>query len=668
MSEHLPGNTGGTEKGKNDKKFGSRFEDPKTTPRAESIKKISGKEILSFGEGLKPLGESYKPEIAPSMPDAENDPTLAKIEKDQRYRNTERFQEIPDDELRNRADQAATEQLAQQLRTQAAKDAAEQLSHHHVMFEDEKKDATEEDDDDDDVSLPSNVSPKQREHANDVSADAAEFEDIMRHNAPELAEAASGEHLGDDDAEPIGPEAEQTEFSHENEDAFADIANSPELVDLNSQKLPEAPGGKVDELQQPEAFSEWVANEHPELNEPEMSAASNDDEAFNDIVQHSLGGNPPGAANYHEQAPGQPPVNVGGGHNQPPNYPPTAQGGPGGGGGNYNRPNYNFGGNQYGPNQYNNPNVGGNSPNPNVWVNPWTRAGGLTNPNVWAVLGAMQARNTLNNLRHTAREIGLAGAVGILGLGLVAEHMWARRKFKKQKHQINEQGKQLAATNEALLHEHTAHEMTKQRLDRVAAEQTAAANKLNAQNRETANIAAAETGYFAAHKANRFRPETAPVKSTQASEQKTQGINKEEMARYLQNNREAGRAISRNPEMKNNAEFAAAASALGAESVEASTANEKPVFSQEGTHEQLQSQYLDASGTSRASAGTDSIISSSSTPTQAHYDNSSFQNSEQYFGGSPGLQQSKASKYTKPVTAGVGVILLLAAILYFVLL
>jgi hypothetical protein len=71
-------------------------------------------------------------------------------------------------------------------------------------------------------------------------------------------------------------------------------------------------------------------------------------------------------------------------------------------------------------------------------------------------------------LRHTAREVGLAGAVGVLGLGLVAEHFSAKRRAKKQQRQIDKHHKEAVRTNQALQREQTAHLQTRQELHRLA--------------------------------------------------------------------------------------------------------------------------------------------------------------------------------------------------------
>jgi hypothetical protein len=100
------------------------------------------------------------------------------------------------------------------------------------------------------------------------------------------------------------------------------------------------------------------------------------------------------------------------------------------------------------------------------------------NPNTLAMIGALQARNEINNLKHTAREFGLAGAVGVLGLGLVADHIWARRRFKKQQNQISEQTKELRQTNEALQREQAANTVARHKLERVSASQSGESQQL----------------------------------------------------------------------------------------------------------------------------------------------------------------------------------------------
>jgi hypothetical protein len=320
-----------------------------------------------------------------------------------------------------------------------------------------------------------------------VSAEKSEhdkFAETMR-DMPELAAAASGDTLKslDEKAEPskLGPAAEQVpEHAPAAEAAFREIVGHPEVAELAEKQLPEV---SVDEQAEPEAFEQWL-QEHPELQSAELTAATSTDEAFNDIVQNSLGEAAPGDTRYHEQEPGEPPIDAGDGseiaqsqqpvvnaipgssHNGAPGLNPNAQNTPNpnqpplnagnGGGGNRppNPPTANGGYN--GPPH--NPNFGGGyNPNPNVLNNPWAPAGGLTDPAVWTAIGALEAQQQLNSLRHSSREAGLAGAVGILGLGLVLEHIFAKRRDKKQQRQINKQGKMIQETNRTLEQERYSH-------------------------------------------------------------------------------------------------------------------------------------------------------------------------------------------------------------------
>ncbi|HSW80597.1 MAG TPA: hypothetical protein VLG47_07510, partial [Candidatus Saccharimonadales bacterium] len=337
-SESSESGSGGSEIGPaKGAKGGSRFEMPKTTPRQEYTKPV-GQEAIKLSESLnlKSLGESFKPE-------PESKPTLTEIEKEVKGLQAERYQEIS----------------AEEWRARAAQDAAEQLAHHHrEVFEEDKEKSSEKDDDDDtpvaakkvpeppkvekpkvEVQKPVIEADKPVAEQTELSPQEREASDnILEQNTPELIVGTSGTNLGGAKlpqgmfrANVGSPEVshDQNETPHAPETSVSAAASvaAAEAASPAAEQTAETRRPTVDKQSRPEAFNMWVQNEHPELTAPEMAAASNNDEGFNDIVRNSLGGNPPGEARYYEQAPGQPPLDAGGGHNQPPNFPPTAEGG-----------------------------------------------------------------------------------------------------------------------------------------------------------------------------------------------------------------------------------------------------------------------------------------------------------------------------------------------------
>jgi hypothetical protein len=142
----------------------------------------------------------------------------------------------------------------------------------------------------------------------------------------------------------------------------------------------------------------------------------------------------------------------------------------------------------------------------------------------------VDARRDLDDLYHTSKERGLAGAVGLLGLGLVLEHFAAKRRDKKLKKQLDVQSRHLKKTDQALQREQQANHLTRQKVGRLehAPTGTRSANGIAAE--------AAAAGFVGAmhehHKAVMTK-----------SEEKV-------LADKLATSRELGQAIARNPELQ----------------------------------------------------------------------------------------------------------------------
>lgn len=346
---------------------------------------------------------------------------------------------------------------------------------------------------------------------------------LQRDMPAEFANATSGEQLSD-----MPPDASVAERLAHADKEFEDFAGErAEPTGLVSADFTEAPAHLSTGQTGPESFG-TLAQHRPDLAErarqPEMAAASDPNERFNDIVQNSLGEDNPGPTRFQEQGPGEPPVEVGGGEagNGPPS-PPTVEGAEYGGEDPQNRHS------AYG-------------------YDPFAPAGDMLNPATMAGLSALEARQELNSLHHSVRERSLAGAVGLLGLGLVVEHFLAKRRDKKLKRQLNKQNKALRETGHALQQEQVAHQGTRSRLERLATEQNATHEQLqHLQTHElpaanaaagTGLISAAAAAELAARAGNKFE---APA---------TQPATRQELARQLETSPELGRAIQRNPELQ----------------------------------------------------------------------------------------------------------------------
>ena len=310
---------------------------------------------------------------------------------------------------------------------------------------------------------------------------------------PKQKPEAKAEALAEAPAEPAKaelPDKDQTEA------AFQAITQAPELADLAAAELPQvviSPSGEV-------------IPESPPQPAPEVVASNNPDDDFNGIVEHSLDEAAPGPARFHEQAPGEPPIDAEGGDAEPP-VPPVSEGGDW-------------------------DDFGGDEP----WRQP---AGGYDYNPALDKISAVDAKREMDDLYHTSREHGLAGAIGLVGLGLVIEHFIAKRRDKKLKKQIDAQGRQLKKTNQALQQEHYAHQTTQHKLERVNTAQLTSAEQLRTITNETnrtAEIAAAGIagGIVAAERG----------KTHMTTEQE------KVLADKLAESRELGQAIARNPELQ----------------------------------------------------------------------------------------------------------------------
>ncbi len=401
--------------------------------------------------------------------------------------------------------------------------------------------------------------------ASDAESLRSQLEAALVEEARNEAEALS---------EPIGPPAEQNPHQlPETETAFADIAAAPEMADLADMQLPEATG-VLEDGAEPESFTDWVQREHPELSVPELAAT---DDGFNDIVRHNFGEDVDGGpTRFYEREPGEPPDDASGGANKPPN-PPTANGGNWHNGPNWS-PNFGNAGNA------------NNASNPNFPNNPWATAGNLLNPATLAGVSALEARQRLDSLRHTAREMGLAGAIGVLGLGLVADHLWARHRFKKDKKAIKALNKNLQQTNKSLERERQARLETQHQLDHLHNTPEVADRPVH---QAVAHKTAERTVKMVEHSpaAAEKTVGIGLISGTAAAElaaragamhEQVRSLSNEELAHRLKHSRELGRAIKRNPELRDEG------------LVGTGTAGEVTELQREMRHERLPDQAADA--------------------------------------------------------------------------
>jgi hypothetical protein len=387
----------------------------------------------------------------------------------------------------------------------------------------------------------------------------------------------------DTDEKPA-PEAHQAEHT---DAAFQEITAAPELADLAELKLPEA-------------------NQQQVVNS-EVVASANPDKDFNDIVEHSLGAEAPGETRFHEQAPGEPPIDTGSGSELPP-VPPTAEGG----------------------------DWGSDSPEP--WEQP---AGGLGSANIRSDIDAVESRRQLDDLYHTSREHSLAGAVGLIGLGLVIEHILAKRRDKKLKKQINAQGSVLRGTNQELQQEQYAHQATQRKVERFNTAQTAMTEQLQ-------SVMAARSTSELAKAGPAMTPDQEKV-----------------LADRLRHSKELGQAIKQNPELRRDVVDAGEQNLALQRSVEAVAATQEVSESKQETQfERLRSQYQDKDDKVRSGGtGTDingmPVLPSPQQPTAGFMANATSGQDH------ADKANKSSSNITKPVAIAT-VLVLLAAILVMV--
>ncbi len=572
MSEVFPNNFESLSDDEENKKkkriegFSSKFELPKT-PQTE---KAAGDTPPKFGEDfLRPKPPEPEPLKKQEEPSEEK---LAAEKLEQK--------EQPQTELTQNPE-PYRQTSAAETHTRAAQ---EQLEHLQMMQET----SGEEDDE-----------TKKKRRADD----AAVVESTQGNAQPAKGNEPAPENVSPASDTSIAPAIESLPPAEqaETEAAFQTIAQQPELAELAAVTLPEPsqPSEAIEavaneQLSEDEAFRElamresgedpgkWtmhelspkeqaeqasfdrLVQEHPEL---EPLAAANASGA--NVAVANADSPPPEAADLNPAA-NSLPNNLGGAEtpntpNQPqdPNSPPGGFGNPDNPSGSNGR-----GGNNGGlpPNQppgspnFGNPNFPNQPANPNVWM----PGGNALNPAVWMGLSALAAQQKMNSLRHTAREIGLAGAVGVLGLGLAAEHIAAKRRDQKLGQRIDQQHRVLQQTNETVRSERLLHHETRQKLEHLRTDHSATNEQLQrtqlAANRtpeqmtvprgavETPIVQLAET---AAGTSIISATAMAELAANAAKNRETMPtMNDRHLAKQLRHNRELGKAIRRNPELR----------------------------------------------------------------------------------------------------------------------
>jgi hypothetical protein len=114
------------------------------------------------------------------------------------------------------------------------------------------------------------------------------------------------------------------------------------------------------------------------------------------------------------------------------------------------------------------------SPEDSMPPDAFMPAGNVLRPGGLAGIGALEAQRRLDSLRHRSAEAGLAAGVAMLGLGLIAEHVVAKRRDKKQQKQINTLHKDVKTQGQQLQQEQLSHQQTRHNLDRLRAERATA--------------------------------------------------------------------------------------------------------------------------------------------------------------------------------------------------
>ena len=429
--------------------------------------------------------------------------------------------------------------------------AARQVQATHYLHELETEKSEEADDDEEDED------EKKQARTGDAAKPAA-----VRLDKESAVPEAAGKTDAVERTEPAPSESSDAETSES-----MMLQNAPEFAKATSgDALGEPPSDSIEaRLTQTDAGFDKLMHDHdgpPDMSEapatPVAVAATerpSDDEIFRYMAEQTTGEDP-GPANFREQALGEPPIETGdGGANLPPNL-PTAEGARDGGG-----------------------------------REPWEMpAGGLADAANVAGLTVLGARQELNSLKHTAREAGLAGAVGILGLGLVLEHFRVsrlKRRERKLERQVKNQGRVLNETSRSLQREQTAHQATGTRLEHLSAAQATAGEQL----RRTAErpLASAESAVGAGLISAATAAELARRTGNKVA---AQPVNQRELAQQLEHDRVLGRAIQRNPELRDTAVNSGAAIGEGnhelRELVGASAYGE--VLRRERNYEQVQKQ------------------------------------------------------------------------------
>lgn len=231
------------------------------------------------------------------------------------------------------------------------------------------------------------------------------------------------------------------------------VGEHPELADLRDEAEEVAPSidKSIPELPEPDTFTEAIRqNMSPDF----ISATSGEVLAHQNEFDEFIDGHPeldPSEAEveYADENEAEVPDFDNGNLPPTPPTPPTAEG---------------LGGEDDEPE----PGRFGSAepPDPELLRDPWMPVGDALSPAAVGSMSALEARQRMDSLRHTTREAGLAGAIGILGLGLVLEHFIAKRRDKKQQKQINRQGKEIAATNRMFEQEQVRHSVEQEQTRR----------------------------------------------------------------------------------------------------------------------------------------------------------------------------------------------------------
>jgi hypothetical protein len=177
-----------------------------------------------------------------------------------------------------------------------------------------------------------------------------------------------------------------------------------------------------------------------------------------------------------------------------------------------------------------------------------TPSGRVVDPVTYGALAALGVRERFNSMKHTMVEAALLGGGLLLAAGVAGEHIRARRRERALQKDIDRQGKRLNQADQQLQQEQLRHTQTRDRLETLAAAQAAVSS--HAHEASMPGTAAAETAAGTGLISAAAAAELAARVGEPAETPQSRSAADHELAYRLKHSRELGRAIERNPELR----------------------------------------------------------------------------------------------------------------------